>query len=237
MKGLLLKDLFNLRRIMKQYFFVAALMFVWSVFLKNQMLFSMIMIMYSMMMLLTTMSFDESSQFNKYALTMPVTRRELAGEKYILMLLLMLAGVAVGFVGGGILSLFSSEEISWLSAENLVSIAAVSGVYVLGFSVLLPMIFKYGVEKSHLSACFRSAIWNGFFYPAEGACYFRKSDHDTCRFVHSLLLCRLCGVLVCFRSHYGEKRVVRGVRQRIHKILRKHLEKGSGIAGSFLLYW
>lgn len=150
MKGLLLKDLFNLRRIMKQYFFVAALMFVWSVFLKNQMLFTMIMIMYSMMMLLTTMSFDESSQFNKYALTMPVTRRELAGEKYILMLLLMLAGVAVGFVGGGILSLFSSEEISWLSAEKLVSIAAVSGVYVLGFSVLLPMIFKYGVEKSRL---------------------------------------------------------------------------------------
>ena len=150
MKGLLLKDLFNLRRIMKQYFFVAALMFVWSVFLKNQMLFSMIMIMYSMMMLLTTMSFDESSQFNKYALTMPVTRRELAGEKYILMLLLMLAGVAVGFVGGGILSLFSKGGVSWLSAENLVSIAAVSGVYVLGFSVLLPMLFKYGVEKSRL---------------------------------------------------------------------------------------
>ena len=150
MKGLLLKDLFNLRRIMKQYFFVAALMFVWSVFLKNQMLFSMIMIMYSMMMLLTTMSFDESSQFNKYALTMPVTRRELAGEKYILMLLLMLAGIAVGFVGGGILSLFSKGGVSWLSAENMVSIAAVSGVYVLGFSVLLPMIFKYGVEKSRL---------------------------------------------------------------------------------------
>ena len=150
MKGLLLKDLFNLRRIMKQYFFVAALMFVWSVFLKNQMFFSMIMIMYSMMMLLTTMSFDESSQFNKYALTMPVTRREFAGEKYILMLLLMLAGVAVGFVGGGILSLFSKGGVSWLSAENLVSIAAVSGVYVLGFSVLLPMIFKYGVEKSRL---------------------------------------------------------------------------------------
>ena len=164
MKGLLLKDLFNLRRIMKQYFFVAALMFVWSVFLKNQMLFSMIMIMYSMMMLLTTMSFDESSQFNKYALTMPVTRRELVGEKYILMLLLMLAGIAVGFVGGGILSLFSSEETGWLSAENLVSIAAVSGVYVLGFSVLLPMVFKYGVEKARLLLAVIYLLVFGAFY-------------------------------------------------------------------------
>lgn len=150
MKGLLLKDLFNLRRIMKQYFFVAALMFVWCIFLKNQLLFSMIMIIYSMMMLLTTMSYDESSQFNKYALTMPVTRRELAGEKYVLMLLLMVSGTAVGFVGGGLLSLFSRGEGGWLSAENLASIAAVSGVYILGFSFLLPAIFKYGVEKSRL---------------------------------------------------------------------------------------
>ena len=65
MKGLLLKDLYNLKRIGKQYLLILAFYTIWCVFMKNESMFSMMIILTSSMTVLTSLSFDEAAHFDK----------------------------------------------------------------------------------------------------------------------------------------------------------------------------
>ena len=55
-----------------------------------------------MMLMFTAMSYDEMANFDKYALTLPVTRADLVRTKYVLLVLLFGAGMLVGLLGEGI---------------------------------------------------------------------------------------------------------------------------------------
>ena len=68
MKGLLIKDLCNLKQIGRQTLLVLAVMAAWCAFLNNAQIFSMMMALYSMMLMFTAMSYDEMANFDKYAL-------------------------------------------------------------------------------------------------------------------------------------------------------------------------
>ena len=64
MKGLLLKDLYNVKGFARQYVIVILAMAVWGVCMKNISFVSIYMVMS-----ITIMSMDESSGFNKFYLT------------------------------------------------------------------------------------------------------------------------------------------------------------------------
>lgn len=71
MKGLLLKDLYNVKGFTRQYVIVILAMAVWGVCMKNISFVSIYiyMVILGGMMSITTMSMDESSGFNKFYLT------------------------------------------------------------------------------------------------------------------------------------------------------------------------
>ncbi len=71
MKGLLLKDLYNVKGFARQYVIVILAMAVWGVCMKNVSFVSIYiyMVILGGMMSITTMSMDESSGFNKFYLT------------------------------------------------------------------------------------------------------------------------------------------------------------------------
>lgn len=148
MKGLLYKDFCNLRQVGKQSLIVLGVFTVWSIFVKNSQLFSMMIPIYCMMMLFTAMSYDEMACFDKYALTLPVTRKELVKAKYILLCLLFAAGILIGSLGGMVLRAFLGSQMSL--PEEAISAAAVGFLYLLAFEVLLPLVFRYGAEKARL---------------------------------------------------------------------------------------
>lgn len=148
MRGLLFKDLCGLRQIGKQTLVVLAVFFAWCMFMKNTQMFSMMIIIYTMMLVLTAMSYDETAGFDKYALTLPVTRNELVKTKYVLLLILFGTGVLLGILGGMILRmiLVSGTDV-W---EETISTTAAAFLYLLAFEIMLPLIFRFGVEKARL---------------------------------------------------------------------------------------
>lgn len=159
MKGLLIKDLCNLKQIGRQTLLVLAVMAAWCAFLNNAQIFSMMMALYSMMLMFTAMSYDEMANFDKYALTLPVTRADLVRTKYVLLVLLFGAGMLVGLLGEVIFFLLrGAGELTLL--EQTASLFTVAVFYLLGFLVLIPVIFRLGMEKARL---FLSLIFVAMF--------------------------------------------------------------------------
>ncbi|MCE5195721.1 MAG: ABC-2 transporter permease [Negativicutes bacterium] len=139
MKGLLLKDLINLKSQMK----ILGLLLLFYIFLAYQnrdlaFLSGMLMIL-SVMLSITSIAFDERSRWDPYALTMPLSRRQLVFSKYILNLLLIAAG---GLIIFGVLPFLGG-----INQESLLILAVTAASALLINSLLLPIMFKFGVEK------------------------------------------------------------------------------------------
>ncbi len=142
MIGLIKKDLFTLKKqIIIVIFFVAfygALSFAEP---SNYSMFAYMITLFSIFVPITSLSYDDRSEWNKYAISMPVTRKQLVYSKYLLSVL------AIGLSGALclVLSLLLDRNIT---AESLVTIAASLSIGLIFMSINLPVNFKFGVEKS-----------------------------------------------------------------------------------------
>lgn len=163
MKGLLLKDIYNLKKVGKQYLLTLAFFVIYCYFFKNPSFFPMMTVMSFSMLVLTSLGYDEAAGFDKYVLTLPVNREDLVRCKYLLLLLLLAAGFAVGMTGNVLINLLiQGEKISFL--EQITAVAAVAAVFLLVYATLLPLVFKLGVEKARmlLLICY-IAVFAGVF--------------------------------------------------------------------------
>ena len=149
MKGLLLKDIFNLRKVIKQYLLILAFFVCYCFFLKTPSFFPMMTIMSFSMIILTSMGYDEAAGFDKFALTLPVNREDLVRVKYVMLLLLLLIGFVVGISGNLIISCFIGGEQEPF-AEQFSSILAVAVMFLLVYATMLPVVFKIGVERARM---------------------------------------------------------------------------------------
>lgn len=146
MKGLLLKDFYNLSRMGKKYLLICAVMCIWAFTMKNPGFISMYITICSSMMVLSSFSYDEYSKFEKYALTMPIEKKTLVQEKYALMLIAVVGGTLAGIPLSGLLNLIVKEDFM-----ELIAVAIVLGsVFLITYSVIFPTIFKEGVEKARM---------------------------------------------------------------------------------------
>ena len=77
MKGLILKDLYTLRQMGKIYLICMVCLVIWGLVTDNPTMLSSLLLVYGLMLLITTASYDEASHFNRYALTLPLTPKKL----------------------------------------------------------------------------------------------------------------------------------------------------------------
>lgn len=163
MKGLLLKDFYNLRQTGKQSLLMLGFVVVWGIFLKNATVISVASILYCAMLVLTVMSYDEAGHFDKYALTLPVKRSDLVNCKYVDLFLLILTGTVVGLFFSGIF--FVATGGAGMSfSEQLLSVLTVTDMYLISFGVLIPIVFRFGVERSRIMmAAVYLLIFGGMF--------------------------------------------------------------------------
>ncbi len=142
MRGLLIKDLINLK---KQYR-VLLVMFVFYIVVSltsgDNAFFGGVVSIMMVMLTVTSMSYDEYAKWDKYALTMPVSRRDLVLSKYLLGLLL--SGAAF------IINLLYQASMELPYKEVLGIAFSLAGVSILFISLVLPFLFKYGMEKGRL---------------------------------------------------------------------------------------
>ena len=146
MKGLILKDLLNLKSTFKML--GAMIVFFAVAFLRegNSFVFGIIILMFAMMVV-TTISCDDLAKWDAYALTMPVTRKEMVLSKYLVMVLLNTLGAVLSLIIGIVGSFLMNQSF------DLEILVIVGLVYLIAFifgSLIIPLIYKFGTEKARL---------------------------------------------------------------------------------------
>lgn len=145
MKGLIIKDIFALRQQGKILLALLVFYAVYSVVFQNLSMLAAITVLLCVMLPVTTMAYDEKSKWDKYALSMPIPRKAIVLSKYLLAILAeFLAVIIVGILGGAIV--FFTGEMA--IGEMLVMILAIGGVGLFFLALILPILFKFGVEKA-----------------------------------------------------------------------------------------
>lgn len=169
MTGLLLKDFYTLRKTVKQMLGTLLLLSVWSAFLKNSSFIAMISLMYGAMLLINSMASDEVSGFTSYMLTLPVTKKEMVREKYLLLCIMLTAGFLVGIAGDLGIRFLLRDTAEF--GEDILFLALMACYLLLVFSFMLPAMIKLGVEKARLFLIVIYVgvfgIFGGFFYLAK----------------------------------------------------------------------
>lgn len=120
---------------------------IWTVAAKMPTMMGTMVILLSIMMPISSMSYDEAGQWYRYAFSLPIPRRTLVLSKYVLGFLVSLGGLVVSAIGNIIiLALTNGENAleSWLTIIGFLELG------VIFLSIIIPILFKYGVEKGRL---------------------------------------------------------------------------------------
>ena len=149
MKGLILKDICNQLGQLKTF---AMMLVIFIVCFANSAEGTLIIMcaVYATVMVINNLAMDESCQWEIFALTMPVTRRQLVLAKYIVAIFYALLGIVVGTAATLITRLLgfgSGDATFWELLQISVVGIVIAAIFI---SLLLPVDFKYGVQKGRL---------------------------------------------------------------------------------------
>ena len=148
MKGLLIKDILNMKNYMKQLVLVLIFFIADGIFLKNGTFVGTMITLMLSMQVITTMSYDEYAKWDKYALTMNINRKDIIISKYIFFTISIIIGIVVG-----ITTSIAINQIAKLDTgmnEIIVTSIVVPCVFAILFSIIIPVVFKTGVEKGRI---------------------------------------------------------------------------------------
>ena len=114
MKSLVLKDLYNIKCNAKS----VLVSFLMGVLYAGAVLCSSLII--------STFAYDDRCDWTKYAMVMPVSRKELVAGKYVMLILLVVGGIVLGFLASLVSNAITGQIPLNLSGiqELLVSAAA-----------------------------------------------------------------------------------------------------------------
>ncbi len=148
MKGLLRKDFYMTIRYCRSMLFILVVFLGVSFVNKDSLFFNVYPCLLCSMIPITLLSYDERSHWDQYSLTMPYTRAQLVGGKYLIGLII--SGIAV-LVSLAVVALRSVVAGEALTAGGLLSLtAAMLAVSLAAPSLCLPWFFKLGVEKGRI---------------------------------------------------------------------------------------
>ena len=143
MKGLILKDLYMVKAYLRAFLILMAGFIVMSAFSAENAFFLFYPAILAGSMPFTLIAYDERSKWNQYCGVLPVSRKAVVSARYIIALGFFLAV----FILTAILQLFSPIFTPQSYAANL-CLLVVMGL--LTPTVLLPLTFRFGVEKGRL---------------------------------------------------------------------------------------
>lgn len=151
MKSLVLKDMYNIMHNMKSMLLML-FVFLFLILPKGGAAgYAMTCCILCAMMVVTTFSFDENAKWEKYAMIMPVSRKDLVLSKFIILLFFCLFGMifggVLGIAGGTIMGKFHISSLSEWSEILWVCLAGLAVSFFLG-SIVIPLLFKFGAEKA-----------------------------------------------------------------------------------------
>ena len=146
MRGLILKDLLVLRKQGKSYLLIIGIYMVLAfVGVFDYSILSTMMVVLTMMLPVATFSYDELARWDKFAAAMPVGRSGIVKAKYLMALAVIGGAGLLCFVVNIIVAMIDHEaQLGALMA----SLGGSLGAGLLINAAILPLLFKYGAEKS-----------------------------------------------------------------------------------------
>ena len=133
---------------MKKLVLVLIFFIAYGIFLKNGTFVGTMITLMLSMQVITTMSYDEYAKWDKYALTMNINRKDIIISKYIFFTISIIIGIVVG-----ITTSIAINQIAKLDTgmnEIIVTSIVVPCVFAILFSIIIPVVFKTGVEKGRI---------------------------------------------------------------------------------------
>lgn len=161
MKGLIIKDLLNLKKQFRTTLLALLAFIVMSFNSGNPSLIISMSALLGVSMTISSMSYDEFFKWNSYALAMPISRKKLVLSKYILSILLIVPSLLLSTL---ISYLFILPKSNMIAKDLLATAYIVLGLFILYICIMIPFIYKFGVEKSRLLIIAITAIITGTFF-------------------------------------------------------------------------
>jgi ABC-type transport system involved in multi-copper enzyme maturation permease subunit len=143
MTGLILKDLLNLKKQGKVYLILIIFYFAIGLVNENSSMFASMMTMVAVLIPITAMAYDERCKWDRYALTMPVSRKDMVMSKYLLGLIFMTAAFVISILLNMVFSNMPINENTLTALGNFFA-----GLTLM--AVIFPLLFKFGVEKGRI---------------------------------------------------------------------------------------
>ena len=140
MKGLFLKDFYNLRQLLLWYGVMMALFIAAAVISKNLSFMMGFGVFITISTASSSMAYDEKDNWYKFARACGLSPLAIAAEKYLLTL-------ALGALSFALLAVCQTVigEIDWMLNAGFFAINLMIG------AVVFPVLFKFGVEKGRLA--------------------------------------------------------------------------------------
>lgn len=154
-KGLLKKDLYNLASYKASLIIIILFCGIAIVGTEAINWGAIIICTITGMISLATFNYDEMSDANKYILTLPVTRKEIVMEKYILAIGATILGGVLGFLLtillANIMQYIRPNDVFNIDYESLLS-TTIGGMFGISLiqSIQIPSIYKWGAEKGRI---------------------------------------------------------------------------------------
>lgn len=148
MKGLILKDLYMMRKYCKRYLIIVAFFIAISLLETENLLFIFYPCMVCGMIPVTLLSYDEHSGWQRYSATLPYTPTQIVSGKYLISIGVQ---VAVLIITGAAQAIRMSLYGGFVIGEYLVLMMLLLLMSLIASSMCLPFMFKMGVEKGRIT--------------------------------------------------------------------------------------
>ena len=147
MKGLLLKDFYNIARSGRLYLAMLLIYGVLSYANGGALMLTMVAVLFAMMLPMSAIGYDEKDRWEPLCLSLPVAPAVMVLEKYVLAILCCILGIALGGGVGWILGqLGGTGDMAGYPA----TVAAAMAVSLAYNAVTLPVNLRLGVERGRI---------------------------------------------------------------------------------------
>lgn len=155
MKGLLLKDFYQLIKYCRSFFIIDVIFIGVSLFVDGAEMFVYFPIIFSAILPMTLLSYDERSGWMEYSGTLPYSANQIVSAKYLFGLIVQAVTasviISVVFVCGAIFNAGGLDMASNIFVENLLLIGIIFVVSQLCPAICIPFCLKFGTEKGRIA--------------------------------------------------------------------------------------
>lgn len=142
MIGLITKDLLSLKKVGIRIGFIIVLYAVIFSSTGSLAFLSAFITVFCTMLIINTFAYDELAKWDIYALSMPVTKKQIVLSRYLLCILFDAAGIIVSFLLGLIFRKLDAELSTILYCFFAASLVIAA--------IMMPLLYKFGTQKARI---------------------------------------------------------------------------------------